>query len=342
MASDFIKTATSDRFQGAVAVMNKGKLPILRIYVEDEEDQAFWRKLFEPYTKSFRIVVTTYDCGDQKDTRGKDIILKAVKNNKITPSKALLIGIDADYDLLVDSSKYADIVRYNPFVIHTGGWYSMENMKCTPANAERISYQLSLSDCLDINFCGLYSEVSCLLSHLFLLSVVTKGAGEDYTIDEFVEDACKLTFDDAGHLTDEANRAIEKKNKSKKHLMDKYAAEIETLRKSLDTQGYKPETYIYLMNGHAIEESVTVPLIASIIHPIINLRLSNISKLKVDKQARQALRNKITNILGFNVDNMSQELIINRIRQMLHDCLNLQGTMAYDNVQQQIAEALKQ
>lgn len=342
MASDFVKTATSERFQGSAAVMNKGKLPQLRIYVEDEEDQTFWRKLFETYTNDYRIIVSTYDCGDQKDTRGKDIILKAVSKHKINLSKTLLVGIDSDYDLLVDSNTYADIVRNNPFIIHTGGWYSMENMKCTPANVAMICYQLSLTEYLDIDFIGLYSEVSRLLSPLFLLSVVTKGKGEDYTIDEFVEDACKLSFEETGHLTDEAKKAIEKKIKSKKQLLEKYAADIATLQKTLASKGYGSETYIYLMNGHAIEESVTTPLIASIIQPIIKLKLANISKLKLDRQARKDLRNKIANILGYNLDNSSQELLLNRIRQMLHDCLNLQGTIAYDNVQQQIAEALKQ
>ena len=115
------------------------KAPLL-VYVEDKEDIPFWQLLFKYIDNRYHeINVTTLkeaSANEIIERNTKGMILKSTGKEDLMQVQGLgahkVIAVDRDFDGLIDNyHTYTDIVRTNPYVIHTT-YYAIENHIVSP------------------------------------------------------------------------------------------------------------------------------------------------------------------------------------------------------------------
>ena len=113
MASDIKSYSTSRGFVNAAKSMRvKSSNPKIYLYVEDDLDKAFWRKVFMPYSDKYDIVISVVKNLSGENICGKDYMLKCVNNHTLQLSSRVMCCVDADYDLVINvSGKYSELVR---------------------------------------------------------------------------------------------------------------------------------------------------------------------------------------------------------------------------------------
>ena len=130
MASDIKTYATSRGFINAAKSMRlKSCNPKIYLYVEDDLDKVFWRKVFMPYSLEYDFEISVFKNLSGKDIPGKDYMLKCVENQTLKLNSSVMCCVDADYDLIINvPGKYAALVRNNIYIIHIY-CYFIENLK---------------------------------------------------------------------------------------------------------------------------------------------------------------------------------------------------------------------
>lgn len=342
MRTGLVSSSHSSELQAVIPKFRSAKKKEdVFVYVEDYLDKSFWRYCLEPFTDRYEIVTCFYHNKKNTGTLGKDILLNAVEERKLFPSKNRLVCIDSDYDLLVDTNQYANLVRDNDYIITTGDSYSIENLKCTPENARRISYQLSLSDQLTIDFDSIFADVSTLFADLFLTTIATKNSDSPYSIDQFKDDVALLEFDEYGNITEKSRKNIIKKTEKIDAEFEAYSEQIQYYKDLIQQKEYQPETYYILMQGHAIHENFVSPLIQEIAYPRFHAEFNGVSTLNLSNDGKKDRRQALLNVVG--IDSKDQTYSKNdfylRAKQLLDETLMLLQP-SYDQIQSQLRKVL--
>lgn len=133
----FHKILTSEKYIKAYGFNNKGIL-----YIEDYPDLDFWQSIID---KNLNL---SYEvkCYSKKNTtpltnKTEPLLLGKRNLEKLFPSvnNSLLVGIDADYDYLLEDNTPQSIYLKNKFILHTYG-FSRESILCT---RKALAYTLS-------------------------------------------------------------------------------------------------------------------------------------------------------------------------------------------------------
>lgn len=340
MASNLIEYAMSLAFISSARKMRRSiDKPKVYLYVEDDLDKAFWRKIFKPYSDIYEFEISVFENLSGIPMPGKDYMLKCVKEKSLQLSSYVMCCVDADYDLIIDvPNKYSDLIRNNAYVIHTY-WYSMENLKCYPLNQYNdFAYRVSLpktSICNDFGRC--LKVISKLLSKLILFTILDKkkGLGE-FTVSDLKSFVSNVSiFNSDLTIKDEFKSEIYKKEKGLQQTMDSNKNDINEIQTALNEMGYIPDNYYCIMQGHTLLENIASEIIKAVSEPIREAWFSNLSGTRDQKKIASE---HYAHNTGVNDNN--QESLKVRIESMFRDNYDIEKTEAYLNIQEQINIAL--
>ena len=340
MTRDLRAYATSSAFVCSARYMRRGAdKPKVYLYVEDDLDKVFWKKMFESYSDLYEFEISVYKKPTGEYISGKDYMLKCVKNNTLCLNRYVMCCVDADYDLIVDiSGKYSDVIRNNAYVIHTY-WYSMENLKCFPLRQYNdIDYSIYLPDApIDNDFGKCLKNISQELSTLILFTILDKkkNLGE-FTINDlktFIGDITLVNNDLT--IKEEFKTAIHNKEQELQNLIDANRDDFAEIKKTLTRMGYSPDNYYCIMQGHTLLDNVASEMVRAVSEPLREEWFRN--KLLGTKEQKKQIAEHYAHNTGVNGD--CQESLKARIKSMFRDYYGIEQTDAYSVIQRQINRA---
>lgn len=340
MASDLRSYSTSRGFITATQSMRiKSSCPKMYLYVEDDLDKAFWRKVFIPYSKEYDIEISVFKNLTGENIPGKDYMLKCVDNQTLKLSSRVMCCVDADYDLIVNiPEKYSDLVRNNIYIIHTH-WYSMENLKCFPQGQyEDFAYRVSLPvEKISFDFMNCLKETSILLSKMILFTILDKKLNLSFfsikDLKSFISNV--EIYNQDLTIRQSFIQAVQTKEQLFLPYINTHKAEYDTIENTLKSQGYTPEKYFCIMQGHTLFDNIASVIVRVVAEPI---RRSWLSSLTGTPEQKRQSANHYANNTGVNDDN--HESLDARIKSLFRDNYNFERTEAYSMIQKQIDRAL--
>lgn len=340
MASDIRNYATSSEFiSSSKSMRSKVAKPKIYLYVEDDLDKAFWRKIFQPYAKMYDFDISVFQNPTGEEVPGKDYMLKCVENNTLNLSSHAMCCVDADYDLLIDvPGKYSALVKNNAYIIHTH-WYSIESLKCFPQGQyEDFAYRVSLPDSnISFDFQNCLQSISALLSKLILFTILEKKLNMNVfsikDLKSFVGDY--EIFNSDLTLRNDFVQAVKNKELIIQPHIDSNKAEYNTIETTLNSMGYAPKDYYCIMQGHTLLDNISTKIVKVVSEPI---RKEWFGKLSGNPKQKEQAANHYANNTGVN-DNNCKNLNA-RINSMFRDNYDFKQTEAYTVIQKQINKAL--
>lgn len=340
MASDIRNYATLSGFiSSSMSMRNKVAKPKIYLYVEDDLDKAFWRKIFQPYAQMYDFDISVFQNPTGEDVPGKDFMLKCVENNTLKLSSHVMCCVDADYDLLIDvPGKYSKLVRNNAYIIHTH-WYSIESLKCFPQGQyEDFAYRVSLPvSKISFDFQNCLHSISSLLSKLILFTILDKKLNLNiFSIKDlrtFVGDY--EIFNPDLTLRDDFVQAAKNKELIIQPHVDSNKAEYDTIETTLNSMGYTPKDYYCIMQGHTLLDNISTKIVKVVSEPI---RKAWFGKLEGNAEQKKLAANHYANNTG--VKDSNSENLNARISSMFRDYYDFKQTEAYAVIQKRINKAL--
>lgn len=234
----------------------------LLVLVEGDEDVFFWKQILQYAQNRYaKIDVCTLKLpdathpGNDVDRKGKENLMTLTN---LGPSK--IVAVDMDYDHIVNGyHSYSARIGSDPYVLHTI-YYSMENHKLYPDIIKSyITDNLGKEPAFD--FENRLSGFSAAISEYLLMLIVherkraarllTPQEAARLTISDFRSDVSDFKFstDHFAQDTCEWQAAMQQKYQD---LLNNYQTDIQNLRNELASQGYSPDTYWQLLQGHTL------------------------------------------------------------------------------------------
>lgn len=258
MATSLIQGASSAYIAAQNALRSKRTLPEVYVYVEGLDDVTFWKECLRPFCSNYSFKVTQLRKPDGLIAEGKRHLIESIDIQSLGPNK--YVAVDADYDWIIDNykpssttSSISDIIRNNPYILHTF-LYAIENYKCHPlCIAEMMDKISGNSDEREIQ--NLYSSFSIALAQLFLAHIVSSDKCDGrYALRDFRNDVDTLTMDlDAMQLDEKSRTFISQREAAMKDYIVQNRKELENYRQKLKDYGFDESKYFLLMQGHIIE-----------------------------------------------------------------------------------------
>lgn len=244
-----------------------GRKRTVEVWVEDEYDVPFWNDLLSAYPDiDFRI--TPYQNGDLN--KGKGTILK----NMRLLGPHLVACVDSDYDyLLPDASENGRRMSRNPYVAQTFS-YSVENFNCHPATLRSICTNATMGS-TDFDFETFYVSFSRAVYPLLLWSLTMRKVRncDALTLSDFkniVGIRQNVIEDNAGQVLQSVSRRVEKACR----MMEKKFAWLVGEKRNVETavrkKGVTPDNCFLFVNGHILQDSVTMRLLTPICRRLTN------------------------------------------------------------------------
>ena len=306
------------------------------IYVEDDIDKYFWRKILDYDNHECSFVIKVYQKADI-ESRGKDAIMKDVLDGKLKLGSNILVCLDADLDFIVNNyHSYTEVLQTCPFIITTI-WYSIENIKCYPENLLNLLYITTLADEINVDISTKVSNISTLIFRLFNICLLSYELKDGYySIDNFGCDFGQLEFDENGDVIPNSITRIDES--IKRHI--KYEKQnregLKGIKARLINMGYSPKEYYKIIRGHDLVDKIVIPLIKAIAIPIRTNRLRTIGGLKVCKKHKTQLESQYNNQTGVTKNCGLGE----RIKSLIRDSYDMESVDVVDRIRKKIKKAL--
>lgn len=322
MATSLTAAIDSDYIHAGNVIRGVDKDPEIYVYVEGLDDICFWNELLKPFSKGRNFIITQLRKIDNSIAEGKRNLIDTIDINTLGPCK--YIAVDADYDWLIDDYKtslsvtsVSEIIRNNPFVLHTY-LYSIENFKCHPKCVESFISKAS-GKVNGINTTLVFSNISKLYSRLFLIHLASAHNCDGvYTLKHFRQDMGFVNIKkENGELCESTIKYVDSREDDLADYAKTNSNLIEFYRNKLSKAGFHPEQFYQFFQGHIVANTLTKKLFTPI---ILNSRKEIISDListPIPKQAEDSLRH-YEKITGISRDNSNSE-ISSRIDQLIFD-----------------------
>jgi Protein of unknown function (DUF4435) len=281
----------SDLLAAFSALLPKGSAQRVLVYVESDDDIAFWRSVLTPFEQNginFDIQLPVKNALE----KGKLAVLEfadRVGNN-------LILCVDSDYDyLLQDTTATTSLINRNKFIFQTYT-YSIENLLCYANSLHNICVQSSKNDSRIIDFEELLKLYSKTIYQLFLWSVhfSLKQDTTSFTIANFCE---TIKILDKAIVSEQFSTALQ----GLKNRVDIKIQELEAKfpndkphvqaligrLKSLHVE----ETNVYLfINGHTVKDNVVMMFLEPVFQ---QLKSESENQIKSNAKHTEALVNQL-------------------------------------------------
>ena len=240
---------------------------IIIVYVESEEDIAFWRHILHPYEtaqRKFKILLPSNENlgkGKRKALDKSPDILNLVVGELGT---SLLVCVDSDYDYLlqnyyetVGKQAIAAKINNNKFILQTYA-YSTENLKCYAPSLHTVCVAATLNDERKVNFDLFMQLFSNIVYDLFLWNLFFYSKGEDntFTLSDFcglikIPNALSFEIDETienilNNILSNIHAKVSEKQSFLKQTYANYETAVSNLGKQLVHLGLtKNNTYLF-------------------------------------------------------------------------------------------------
>lgn len=311
------------------------KVNTIQVYVEDIEDNAFWRFFLQPYEKTHNVQFKISTLRDkQKTLVGKCSLLSKFDDEKL--GKNLWLCIDSDYDDLIKGyTVFSERITKNKYIITTW-WYSIENLKCQPELLTNNLLKVTLSDIPEDDICKIMNDLGQKLKIPFILLLVMREQHDArYTMSDFQQLLSSIRFKEG--VIDDAilSDLLSKWNLRNSTYITQYSSKIQEWEVKLSHLGFSSEDYFQLYNGHHLLDYVAISLLKDKADRFRNQQKSIISNGADAADRKKTLLNEYDNktCRGLSVHQ--------RIEQLINDNNQFPESSATKKIRQQIEEALR-
>ncbi|MDE6194433.1 MAG: DUF4435 domain-containing protein [Muribaculaceae bacterium] len=333
MATSLIQGASSAYINAQNTLRSKQTVPEVYVYVEGLDDVAFWKECLRPFCSNHSFKVTQLRKPDGSIAEGKRHLIEIIDIQSLGANK--YVAVDADYDWIIDNykpssttSSISDIIRNNPYILHTF-LYAIENYKCHPLCIAEMMDKIS-GDSDEKEIQNIYSSFSIALSQLFLAHIVSSDKCDGrYALRDFRNDVDALTMDLASMQLDEKSRTfIRQRETALKDYIVQNRKELENYRQKLKDYGFDESKYFLLMQGHIIEKIFVKKHLPRKILEIRRGVMNEICRCDNEGQLRKRLKQfeRRTGITETNESNYKKSTnallkdINSRLDQLIDDC----------------------
>ena len=266
---------SSDWMKAMSALLPKNAAQRVLVYVEDEEDIAFWRNVLNPYETNkvqFDIQLTSKTAL----VKGNDVVLKMKTGTH-------LIGcVDSDYDYLLQSTTpQSKRINEDEFIFQTYT-YSIENLLCFEGSLHQLCVQATKQDNKRIDLAQLLVLYSNITYNLFLWSVYF--GLEKNTVDFTITDFCdtvkildKVIIAEQGKTA--LNGLTERVRNKKQELEKKHPTlipKVKKLAEQLELLGVNANNTYLFMQGHTVKDNVVLMFLKPLCRELIKERENEI------------------------------------------------------------------
>lgn len=278
----------SQYFTAANALRGKKEKRRIVAYVESYDDVFFWRSIlsqFETESLYFEVMLPSR----RRIERGKKSVFNALSRRAM--GQDLIACVDADYDYLLQGhNEQSAQMLSNPYVVHTYA-YSIENLQCYAQSLHQVCVMVTLNDRHNFDFVRFFNSFSIALYPLLLWSIHLYRTGEyaEFTLSNL----CSVFAISRFRLSDTAMyiTKLQQKVKAKQQwLRGRFPGrkqQLEELDAELRGLGVTPErTYLYVQ-GHALFDSLVVPLLNAVCSQLRHEREMDIQAKAIHATQRQ-------------------------------------------------------
>lgn len=311
------------------------KVNTIQVYVEDIEDNAFWRFFLQPYEKIHNVQFKISTLRDkQKTLAGKCSLLSKFDDEKL--GKNLWLCIDSDYDDLIEGyNAFSERITKNKYIITTW-WYSIENLKCQPELLTNNLLKVTLSDIPEDDICKVMNDLSQKLKIPFILLLVMREQHDKrYKMSDFQQLLSSIRFKEG--MIDDAilSDLLSRWNLKNSDCITQYSQKIQKWEGKLSRLGFSSEDYFQLYNGHHLLDYVAISLLKDKADRLRTQQKSNIRNGSDAADRKQTLLKEYDNktCRGLSVHQ--------RIEQLINDNNQFPESSATIRIRQQIEEALR-
>ena len=306
----------------------------IQVYVEDIEDNAFWRFFLQPYEKpnNVQFIISTLR-DKQKTLVGKCRLLSNFDDKKL--GKHLWICIDSDYDDLINGySDFSERITKNKYIITTW-WYSIENLKCQPELLTNNLLKVTLSDIPEDDISNIMNDLGQKLKIPFILLLVMREQHDDrYTMSGFQQLLSSIRFKE-GKVDDAVlTQVLSEWNTHHNTYIAQYSSKIQEWEGKLNHLGFSSKEYFQLYNGHYLLDYIAVSLLKDKADRLRTQQKSIIRNGADSADRKQTLLNEYDNKTCRGLT------LHQRIEQLINDNNQFPECSAVSRIRQQIEEAL--
>jgi hypothetical protein len=282
----------SDFLAAFSALLPKSAAQQVLVYVESDEDIAFWRGVLMPFEKhnvSFDIQLPS------KNTlkKGKLAVLEWADQ----VGTHLILCVDSDYDyLLQNTTPTSTLINTNAFIFQTYS-YSIENLLCYAKNLHLICVQASKNDTLLIDFEALMQLYSKTIYKLFLWSVYFVGKGDNttFTLTNFCNIVKILEKVDVSEQFRTALQGVKYQVDAKIEVLERNFPDaiphIEALAIVLEPLGVQADNVYLFMQVHTIKENVVLMCLKDVFRQLKHDKAQQIKTHAKHEKERQTQLN---------------------------------------------------
>lgn len=258
-SSSLLDNLNSDFMKAVSALQPKTAAPRVLVYVESDEDIAFWRNVLADY-KQFGIAFEINTPFESDHANGKQKLLTF----KEKVGSHLILCVDSDLDYLHQgATAQSSLVLKNPFIFHTYT-YSIENHYCYAEALHTHCVRATLNDRQVIDLEALIRLYSRSIYDLFLWLVYFQLKDPlIFTISEF-KSVVSIVLEPANPMPDIDRALLDLKDRAiakVKDFEDQYSEEtgnLERLRERIAVLGGHPENIYLFAEGHAMLDHVVL------------------------------------------------------------------------------------
>ncbi|MBR4757609.1 MAG: DUF4435 domain-containing protein [Bacteroidaceae bacterium] len=257
-------------------------------YVESYDDVFFWRSVLDEF-ESDSIYFEVMLPSRTNLGKGKKYVLSNQLGNQL--GESLIACVDADYDYLMQGSNpVSKEIIENPYIFHTYV-YAIENYQCYARGLHEVCVMATLNDKEIVDLEAFMAEYSRIVWPLFVWNVwvYRYNCYSRFTLMDFA--GLVAIRDINPHHPEYTLEALRHTVNRKINLLQQhYPYGKKTYKPLMDELlelGLTPETTYLYIQGHALFESVVMPLLTPICTQLRKEREAEIRHNAVHSQQRQ-------------------------------------------------------
>ncbi len=313
MQPSILKGNVSSDYIGAFnALRSKSEPDLVLVYVESDEDIAFWRHIlgqFENDKLEFQI--------QTPDMKGKTkAIEKTIDVVSLAVGKHLIACVDSDYDfLLPEHSEQAKKLNKSPYIFQTYS-YSIENLQCFASSLHGISVQATKHDKRLIDFEDFLSEYSKMVYPLFLWNLYWRSKGDHttFTLSDFCKKVKLLDKMDVSENFQTAFKNLKDRVDAKIQALESTypgsKKDIQQLELDLAERGLTSDKVYLFAQGHTIKDNVVLMAMKAVCGRLIKDKEGKIkaqhgdhpTQLKAEMNAYRNQKQDVATVLDANTE----------------------------------------
>ncbi len=341
MTTDIVENFNSSYWNGASFLLPKGKAKPIPVYVEAEEDIAFWRNVLQPYEQpnkvqfEIRLPINTLKKGKKAALDRTEEILDLLAGGT---GKFLLIAVDSDYDYLLqghyvnpDKQAVADEIATNKYILQTYT-YSIENFRCYADSLHGVVVSTVLNDERLFDYNQIFTIYSKIIYPLLLwnLTLYANNEEEEFTMTTLCK-VVALTANEANIISE--LEALESRVNAKVVALElahgTHKSNLELFATAMQAKGLEPQNAYLFLQGHTLEDKVVLMLLRPIAR---KLKEERVAAIKAAANSKKELKNNIDyyhNKIGKKLDHQLAQTIVKNT--------NFKNCYLFDKIETDIA-----